>query len=61
MTYLPFLWYPEEHIFLKPTTTKDFAQRVGHRFAYDYDAGLISPSTRACATSPPVLPRRSRS
>jgi hypothetical protein len=40
VTYLPFLWHPEEHMFLKPTTTKDFAQRVGHRFAYDYNAEL---------------------
>jgi hypothetical protein len=29
-TYLPFLWRPEEHMFLKPTATKDFASRVGH-------------------------------
>jgi hypothetical protein len=40
VTYLPFLWHPEDHMFLKPTTTKDFAQRVGHRFAYDYNAEL---------------------
>jgi hypothetical protein len=43
VTYLPFLWHPEEHMFLKPTTTKDFAQRVGHRFAYDYNAELDIP------------------
>lgn len=36
-TYLPFLWRPEEHMFLKPEVTKDFAARVGHRFASDYD------------------------
>jgi len=39
-TYLPFLWRPEEHMFLKPEVTKDFAARVGHRFASDYEAPL---------------------
>lgn len=42
-TYLPFLWHPEQHMFLKPEVTKDFAQRVGHRFAYDYEAALRLP------------------
>jgi hypothetical protein len=27
-------------MFLKPEVTKDFAARVGHRFASDYEAGL---------------------
>jgi len=40
VTYLPFLWCPEEHMFLKPEVTKDFAARVGHRFASDYQARL---------------------
>jgi hypothetical protein len=35
VTYLPFLWQPEKHMFLKPEVTKDFAARVGHRFADD--------------------------
>ncbi|MFF8799629.1 MULTISPECIES: hypothetical protein [unclassified Methylobacterium] len=39
-TYLPFLWRPESHMFLKPEVTKDFAVRVGHCFARDYQAGL---------------------
>ena len=39
-TYLPFLWLPEEHMFLKPEVTKDFAGRVGHRFATDYEPRL---------------------
>ncbi len=39
-TYLPFLWRPEEHMFLKPEATKDFAERVGHRFASDYEPRL---------------------
>ncbi|MBJ6127389.1 hypothetical protein [Microvirga splendida] len=40
VTYLPFLWRPEAHMFLKPEVTKDFAQRVGHRFADLYAAPL---------------------
>jgi len=40
VTYLPFLWRPEEHMFLKPEVTKDFASRVGHRFAFDYQPRL---------------------
>ncbi len=40
VTYLPFLWRPEAHVFLKPTVTKDFAARVGHRFAHDYQPQL---------------------
>jgi hypothetical protein len=39
-TYLPFLWRPEQHMFLKPEVTKDFAARIGHRFASDYEARL---------------------
>lgn len=37
VTYLPFLWRPDQHMFLKPEVTKEFAARVGHRFASDYD------------------------
>lgn len=40
VTYLPFLWRPDEHMYLKPEATKDFAARVGHRFAVDYEARL---------------------
>lgn len=43
VTYLPFLWQPEAHMFLKPEVTKDFASRVGHRFASDYEARLHMP------------------
>lgn len=39
-TYLPFLWQPEAHMFLKPEVTKDFADRVGHPFASVYEARL---------------------
>lgn len=39
-TYLPFLWKPETHMFLKPEVTKDFATRVGHPLAAVYEAGL---------------------
>ena len=42
-TYLPFLWRPDRHMFLKPEATKDFATRVGHRFASDYEARLRLP------------------
>ncbi len=40
VTYLPFLWRPDRHMFLKPEVTKDFAARVGHRFATDYQSHL---------------------
>lgn len=40
VTYLPFLWRPDVHAFLKPTVTRDFADRVGHRFAQQYQARL---------------------
>jgi hypothetical protein len=40
VTYLPFLWNPTDHMFLKPEVTKDFASRVGHRFASDYEPRL---------------------
>jgi hypothetical protein len=40
VTYLPFLWLPDEHMFLKPEVTKDFAARIGHRFASDYEPRL---------------------
>jgi hypothetical protein len=40
VTYLPFLWRPEAQMFLKPEVTKDFAARVGHRFASDYEPRL---------------------
>ena len=39
-TYLPFLWRPEAHMFLKPEATKDFATRVGHPLASLYEARL---------------------
>jgi hypothetical protein len=40
VTYLPFLWRPEAHMFLKPTVTRKFAARVGHRFENAYSAAL---------------------
>ena len=36
LTYLPFLWNHRAHMFLKPTVTVDFADRVGHEFAHRY-------------------------
>ncbi len=43
VTYLPYLWRPDAHMFLKPEATKDFATRVGDRFASDYEARLHLP------------------
>ena len=40
LTYLPFLWRPDRHMFLKPEITKLFADRVGHEFALRYHADL---------------------
>jgi hypothetical protein len=40
VTYLPFLWRPDEHIFLKPEVTKDFAARVQHPLERQYDSEL---------------------
>ena len=39
-TYLPYLWLSEQHMFLKPEVTKDYAARVGHPFASIYEARL---------------------
>jgi hypothetical protein len=39
-TYLPFLWLPERHMFLRPNVTKDYAARVGDPFASIYQAPL---------------------
>jgi hypothetical protein len=43
VTYLPFLWRPDRHMFLKPEVTKDFAGRVGHRFIHHYTPALGMP------------------
>lgn len=43
VTYLPFLWRPDAHMYLKPEATKDFAERVGHKFANEYEARLTLP------------------
>lgn len=40
VTYFPFLWDPSRHMFLKPVVTKDFAERIGHPFQYDYSSAL---------------------
>lgn len=40
VTYLPYLWRPDMHMFLKPIVTKDYAERIGHPFAHDYTASL---------------------
>jgi hypothetical protein len=40
VTYLPFLWRPESHMFLKPEATVDFAERTQKRFAQMYSPSL---------------------
>jgi hypothetical protein len=40
VTYLPFLWRPEAHMFLKPEKTIAFAKRVGHPFIHAYRSAL---------------------
>jgi hypothetical protein len=40
VTYLPYLWRPDTHMFLKPEVSVEFAARVGHRFANDYEPRL---------------------
>ena len=40
LTYLPFLWDPKQHFFLRPTFLCQFAAAVGHKFQHDYSADL---------------------
>jgi hypothetical protein len=40
VTYLPFMWRPETHMFLKPEVTKEFAERVGHQMIHAYKPTL---------------------
>lgn len=47
VTYLPFLWKPDDHMFLKPTIATGFAERVGHRLAHDYSSD-IEPAVYGC-------------
>jgi hypothetical protein len=35
-TYLPFLWAPDRHMFLKPDAARDVAARIGHPLALAY-------------------------
>ena len=46
LTYFPFLWQPERHMFLKPEFTRTFAERIGHRFVQDYET-TPNPDTYA--------------
>jgi hypothetical protein len=56
VTFLPFLWKPEEHVFLKPTMILTFAERVGHRFAKvyrpDLDIEVLRRLAQPCRRSP---------
>lgn len=38
VTYLPYMWQPDTHMYLKPEATKDFAERVGYPLAQVYEA-----------------------
>ncbi|WP_119380417.1 hypothetical protein [Henriciella barbarensis] len=40
ISYLPYLWAPTVHMFLKPEVTRDCAERVGHEFQYKYEPAL---------------------
>lgn len=40
ISYLPFLWRPDKHMYLKPEVTKKFAERVGHNFFTSYSPEL---------------------
>lgn len=40
VTYLSNLWDLQNQMFLKPEVTKDFAERIGHSFANDYEPQL---------------------
>jgi hypothetical protein len=46
LTYLPFLWRPDLHMFLKPEFTRGYAERIGHRFQHDYETAP-NPETYA--------------
>lgn len=39
-TYFPFLWDPLSQMFLKPSVTCDFAERIGHEFQYVYSSEI---------------------
>lgn len=40
VTYLPYFWRPDVHMFLKPEATRDFAARIGDRFDREYESSL---------------------
>lgn len=40
VTFLPFLWRPERHMYLKPEVTKLYAEHVGHPYAEIYSPEL---------------------
>jgi hypothetical protein len=52
VTYLPFLWRPGAHMFLKGEVTTEFAARVGHRLADDYEPRLDIGSCRSTMAHP---------
>lgn len=38
LTFFPFFWKPEEHMFLKPEFTREYASRIGHEFNMIYES-----------------------
>lgn len=44
VTFPAFCWRPDTHCFLKPEFSKEYARRIGHRFAIDY-ASRPNPDT----------------
>lgn len=38
LTFFPFFWQPDVHLFLKPAFTKDFAERIGDEFQFEYES-----------------------
>lgn len=44
LTFFPFFWRPEAHMFLKPDFTRRFAERIGDPFQFAYD-GKPNPAT----------------
>ncbi|MBV9827680.1 MAG: hypothetical protein JO001_18765 [Alphaproteobacteria bacterium] len=65
VTYLPFLWRPDAHMFLKPEVTRKFASCVGHRFQHQYSpeldervySGLLDLVSEARAKLEDLTPR----
>lgn len=38
LTFFPFFWRPDAHVFLKPEFTRQFAERIGDPFQFAYES-----------------------